>query len=69
MLCLGLTSQVHPQRDQPQKEEPKAPAGCNTTDGTAALQKPWDFLSRATRILRSWTGELEKGLLSQAEVN
>lgn len=33
---------------------PKAPAGCNPTDGTAALQKPWDFLSRATRILRSW---------------
>lgn len=37
--------------------------GCNSTDGTAALQKPWDFLSRATGILRSWE-ELDRIALS-----
>lgn len=51
-LCLSPTFQVHPQRCQPQHQEPKAPAGYNPRDGPAAPQEPWAFLSRAAGTLR-----------------
>lgn len=53
-LCLGPTLQVHLQRSQAQQQEPKAPAGYNPGDGTAAPQELWAFLSRAAGMLRGW---------------
>lgn len=41
-------------RNQPQEEQPKAPAGCDTTDELQLSNSPQTFFSRATRTLRSW---------------